>query len=89
MADDDQQSSAPVGRAGTFTGLVAGSRRGGRKQEPQYSPQGTDLSGVEYEGGGRQGGAVELAQMNEPHGPSNGASTDHAANKGEFFTGHP
>ena len=27
--------------------------------------------------------------MNEPNGPSNGASTDHAANKGEFFTGHP
>jgi hypothetical protein len=27
--------------------------------------------------------------MNEPNGPSNGASTDHAANRGEFFTGHP
>lgn len=27
--------------------------------------------------------------MNEPNGPSNGVSTDHAGNKGEFFTGHP
>ena len=64
MADDDQQSSAPVGPAGAFTGLVQGARRGGRNQEQRYAPQGADLSGVEYEGGGRQG-AVELAQMNE------------------------
>ena len=48
----------------------------------------SQTSGLQLEGG-RQGGAVELAQLNEPNGPSNGVAADHAGNKGEFFTGHP